>query len=221
MAEAAAASPRKEARRAAILAAARKIFARDGYEKAKVTEIAAEVGVVEGTVFHYFGSKRKLVQSAIVEFYQEISQRQEEALAQVDGAGNKLRTLIRQHLQVMVENADFCAVLLKEARNVQDDLNADVQASNRGYTAVLKDIHQEGVAQGEFCPDVPWWLLRNTIYGAIEHIVWQHLLENREIDLDETCEQLSNLVYRGLSPRPKLGDPAEIEKAIQTLQRLR
>ncbi len=50
----------KEARREAILAAARRCFADHGYEGATVTRLEAETGLSRGAIFNYFGSKEQL-----------------------------------------------------------------------------------------------------------------------------------------------------------------
>jgi AcrR family transcriptional regulator len=49
-----------EATRAALLAAARKQFARAGYSRAEMTRIAADARVTTGAIYHHFGSKKKL-----------------------------------------------------------------------------------------------------------------------------------------------------------------
>lgn len=53
------------ATRAAILAAGRDLFARDGYEHAGVREIAARAGVNAALVIRYFGSKERLFAEAM------------------------------------------------------------------------------------------------------------------------------------------------------------
>lgn len=58
--------PRNAARtRADILEAARRSFALDGYDRATVRSIAAEVGVDAALVIRYFGSKEKLFVEAV------------------------------------------------------------------------------------------------------------------------------------------------------------
>lgn len=53
------AGPRAEAKRRAILAAARTLFLRDGFD-ASVDAVAAEAGVSKVTVYNHFGSKEAL-----------------------------------------------------------------------------------------------------------------------------------------------------------------
>ena len=49
-----------EATRAALMAVARKHFARDGYSKAEIGRIAADARVTTGAVYHHFTNKKDL-----------------------------------------------------------------------------------------------------------------------------------------------------------------
>jgi TetR/AcrR family transcriptional regulator len=49
--------PRSEAKRARIIEAAMRHFAEQGYDAARVGDIAAELGIAKGSVFQHFGSK--------------------------------------------------------------------------------------------------------------------------------------------------------------------
>ena len=57
--------PRKQdpARRETIIKAARTVFIRDGFNEAKMVDIAAEAGVAPGTLYLYFASKEILAGS--------------------------------------------------------------------------------------------------------------------------------------------------------------
>lgn len=55
----------REYRQQEILKAAREVFERCGYEDATISEIADSIGVVEGTVLHYFQNKRTLMARVI------------------------------------------------------------------------------------------------------------------------------------------------------------
>jgi len=48
-------------RRERVLSAAEQLFARSGYGGVTTAQIASAAGVAEGNVFHYFGSKQKLL----------------------------------------------------------------------------------------------------------------------------------------------------------------
>ncbi len=61
-----------EATRAALLAAARKHFARVGYSRAQTGKIAADARVTTGALYHHFGSKKKLFQAVAEQLEVEI-----------------------------------------------------------------------------------------------------------------------------------------------------
>jgi TetR/AcrR family fatty acid metabolism transcriptional regulator len=52
---------RIDRRRAQILAAASRVFARQGFHRTTVREVAREAGIADGTVYLYFASKQELL----------------------------------------------------------------------------------------------------------------------------------------------------------------
>ena len=52
-------------RKKQILEAARKIFMQKGFYNASIDDVAAEVGVVRGTVLHYYKSKKELMEAVL------------------------------------------------------------------------------------------------------------------------------------------------------------
>lgn len=59
--------PRGQRSRAQLLEAAREIFARDGFQHARVTDIADRAGVSHGTFYTYFESKDLVLKALILE----------------------------------------------------------------------------------------------------------------------------------------------------------
>src|SRR3954452_25556092 len=67
---------RSDATRAALVAAARALFARDGYAGVGTEEIVRAAGVTRGALYHHFGGKEALLETVYeqieVEFLQRI-----------------------------------------------------------------------------------------------------------------------------------------------------
>jgi AcrR family transcriptional regulator len=63
----------RSARRDAILAAARKVFAQSGYDGATIADIAREAGVASGTVYLYYESKVDLFGELATTLFQAIN----------------------------------------------------------------------------------------------------------------------------------------------------
>jgi AcrR family transcriptional regulator len=77
----------KSARRDAILAAARKVFAEKSFERATIADIAREAGVASGTVYLYYASKLDLFAALNARLFQVVLEALERAQAPPDLRG--------------------------------------------------------------------------------------------------------------------------------------
>lgn len=65
----------REATKTALVAEARRRFARQGYAAVGLAEIVAAAGVTKGALYHHFGSKAALFQAVVVQVQQEVADR--------------------------------------------------------------------------------------------------------------------------------------------------
>src|SRR5690349_5796922 len=66
---------RRESTRAALLAAARRLFAERGYETVAAEQIVAAAGVSRGALYHHFGGKPELLDAAYEQLEREVTER--------------------------------------------------------------------------------------------------------------------------------------------------
>lgn len=100
------ASGRPSSRRASILAAARKVFSTCGFDAGTIRQIAAEAGVAEGLIYHYFDSKEALLDAVIRERSVLAWLEQPEALADGVPVAAALREMATQGLARMQREAE-------------------------------------------------------------------------------------------------------------------
>src|SRR5699024_3097644 len=102
-----------------ILESARELFCERGFEATSMAEIAARVGVVEGTVYKYFDNKHALLLAVLEAWYEQLMEEDTRHLAGVSGTFPRLRLLIWLHLRTMAEWPRLCGLMLQEVRSEQ------------------------------------------------------------------------------------------------------
>ncbi len=99
-----------------IMRAARTMFCEQGYAETSTAQIAAQAGVVEGTLYRYFPTKRDLLIKVVEAFYEGIFADYERQLQGVRGTWNRLRFLIWKHLSVIHGDPAMCRLIVHELR---------------------------------------------------------------------------------------------------------
>src|SRR5829696_4042276 len=84
-------------KRQAILRAAIKVFAGKGYFNSKVSDIASEAGIADGTVYLYFKSKDEILHSIFDRAMEDFIAEGKKQLAEIEGAEEKLRRIAQLH----------------------------------------------------------------------------------------------------------------------------
>lgn len=186
----------------AILAAARQVFSAQGFQRATMAQIAEQAGVSEATVFTYFPGKRELCIQVITEWYDEISGELERDLPRLQGVHAKLAHVVRAHLlTLLADGSGLCALVLSEGRAADPELAAVLTECRRRYTAPLMQALAEGQASGDVRADLPLRLLRDLVYGSMEHVLWDAITSAKRPDIDTTAAQLTELIWSALVPR--------------------
>ena len=95
---------------------------------------------------------------------------------------------------------------------------------NRAYTRRTIEIIRDGQASGEFRSDLPPRLVRDAIYGAVEHHTWAYLRGEGDFSPDDAANAITELVYRGLGeaglPRRDSDHAGRVAKVARRLERL-
>lgn len=126
-----------EARRAEILNAAAAVFAEKGYPRATMKEIAARAGVVAGTIYLYFESKRDLL-VAIAD--QLITRPVDQTLARADEMDTEsfLAGLIQERMQFARDNRDLLRALVTE-------IWTDAELQKRFFSQIIAPVLGAGI----------------------------------------------------------------------------
>ncbi|MHC1727818.1 MAG: TetR/AcrR family transcriptional regulator [Syntrophobacteraceae bacterium] len=192
---------RSEKRVREILSVARDVFAEKGFAKATTAEIALRLGTSEATVFTYFGSKRELCMEVLKVWYDEIIFELEREAPLIEGLRARLHFIVHKHLKHMIEEGTgICALVLSEGRNGDQEFMNLVTDIKRRYTGPVMAILSAAQESGEIRQDIPLRLMRDMVYGSLEHLLWTHIVTGQAPDVDLTASQLSEMLWRAFTP---------------------
>lgn len=189
---------RGEDRRKEILDVAREVFSEKGFEKTSMAEIAAKVGVVEGALYKHFGGKRELLFEATRAFYEPLIEAANAELSGVRGARNRLRFVIYRQLQAFVRYPEMCRLIMQDIRPHDDYHGSVVRELNKKSTSAVIGILEQARRDGELSAEISSALVRDVIFGGIEHLAFRSLAGRGTIDVERQADQLTQLIWTGL-----------------------
>lgn len=200
-------SKRMRDRYETILAAASHAFAEKGYETTSITEIARLADVSDGLIYKYFSNKRDLLEHVLEDFYERVIADLGSKVARGRGFREQLYILISEHLATFVAERNLCRLFISEVRTASDYRNSAIQQLNRRYTSILVNMVDAAVASGEIPRKVDPRVVRDMLFGAIEHSAWRHTIAKRPLDVQGVARAITDIFLNGLCPQPgKRGD---------------
>ncbi len=195
------------------------MFAASGYDQTSISDIATAVGVADGAIYKHFRSKREILYEVIREFYEPVIEMAATNVHGMSGARDRLRYLIWLQLSAFTEQPELCRLIIAEARPMEDYYESRIADLNRRYTALLIDVVEDGQHTGVFRDDVDPAMVRDLVYGGIEHIAWGSVTRRRTIDPAPVADALTGLVCSGLAADDTL-EGRRLEHAVDRLERL-
>ena len=101
-----------------ILEAAVKVFAEKGFFQSTISQIAKEAGVADGTIYLYFKNKDDILTQFFSYKTKLVFDRFKEAVEEGPNAIEKLRNLIRKHLEEFQRDRNMAVVYQTETHQI-------------------------------------------------------------------------------------------------------
>jgi TetR/AcrR family transcriptional regulator len=121
MAEVATQRPGKAERtRAAILAAAERLFARQGYAATRLDDVADAVGVKRAALFYYFRDKQALYDAVIEDSFRELVAGVEAALSARGPIGPRFEAAVEAWVDAIQARPALARLILRHAADAEE-----------------------------------------------------------------------------------------------------
>lgn len=182
----------------AILEAAVKTFARFGYHRTRISDIAGEAGVADGTVYIYFEKKEDILISLFQEMMSQFVEGLREQLAKCHNCNEKLATLIGYHLHTLGARPDQARVTQIELRQTDQTINEGISQPLLDYFEVIEEVIAEGQKEGLYRQELNVRTARKVVFGAVDEVVTCWAMSKKAYDLGSLAGPVYDLLVRGL-----------------------
>lgn len=186
-------------KRESIMDAAIVVFARNGFHQSRVSDIAREAGVADGTIYLYFRHKEDILISIFEEKMARMISSLRAELEVLSDPREKLKCFIDFHLSQLARNRPLAEVLQVELRMSNKFMKEYVPVRLTEYLDIVAEILDEGQQLGIFRPELQPGILKRAIFGALDELAIHWVVtRGRRPDLVESAGQLTDLFMKGL-----------------------
>jgi len=185
-------------KREAILRAATRVFAHNGYFNSKVADIAREAGVADGTVYLYFKSKEEILHSIFDRSVDEALDAARKQIALVADPREKLRQLALLHLERLGADRDLAVVFQVELRGSTKFMEEFSAAGFAEYLSLIRSTFEEGQRAGVFRADLNAKVVAKILFGALDEMATNWILSKRRYKLAPLAEPVLDIFLNGV-----------------------
>lgn len=188
-----------------IIRAATKVFAKKGFFNARISDIAKEAKVADGTIYLYFKNKFDILISV---FEQEVGKLTAQVTGLIEQESDpkvKLQIFISKHLEEMKKNRNLAEVIHIELRQTNKLVRDYRKNSFSSYLNIVSTIIEEGKQQQIFRQNIQSDVAKQILFGALDEIsrVWGAGNDmGANFTLEEVSEQLTAIFQHGVLEHP-------------------
>src|SRR6266699_1490988 len=186
-------------KREAILRAAIRVFARNGYFNSKVADIARAAGVADGTVYLYFKSKEEILLSIFDQNMAEAIAAGRKLIAKLGDPREKLRRIAALHLERLGADRDLAVVFQVELRGSTKFMEEFSAAAFAEYLGMLRSTFEEGQRAGVFRKELNAKLVSKILFGALDEMATNWIISKRSYKLEPMADVVLDIFLNGVA----------------------
>jgi AcrR family transcriptional regulator len=187
------------ARRTQILDAATRVFARKGFNRATIRDVARDAGVADGTIYNYFANKTDLLLGLLDRLND--TERRPAGLAQAAQAplADSFRAYLRERVEALWSNADLFRAVLPELL-ANPELRARYYDEVLAPTMTLGEAVMRGLIASGMARDLDPQLSMRVVAGSVLGLMVLQLLGDETLAArwQDIPDALAGLLLPGL-----------------------
>jgi TetR/AcrR family fatty acid metabolism transcriptional regulator len=182
-----------------IIQAATKMFARKGFYKTRISEIATEAQVADGTIYIYFENKDDILISLFEEQMKVVIDNMVGQISKEDDPVKKLEKFALIHLQLIEQNPNMAEIIQVEVRQSSKFMKEYKNEKFAQYLDLIGEIVREGQENGVFNKEVIPGIAKRAFFGALDEMSRFWVLSTRkQYDIKTAAKQISEYFLNGI-----------------------
>ena len=157
-----------------------------GYPDTKVSEIAAEAGVAEGTLYNYFPSKEELLLALFDEKWGAIIGDIKKKISSLDDPNKKLKAVFAMVVRMFRKDRHLAEIFLVDIRQSSVFLSNYTVKRIVEFIGLIEEILEEGKRKGVYRKDLDPKVAKMVIFGAAQGILLSWVLNDSKLVQDKT-----------------------------------
>lgn len=183
-----------------VIDAAAKVFGEKGYEATRLEDIAAELGILQGSLYYHIDSKAGLLRDVRVQLFQELTKNIAETAAGSGPPDEKLRLTMRRYLQYVMQVVPLLELWTKppsDKRKTKKQAREDREMTTE-LRAVWLSILREGVDAGLVRSDLDLTVAMLSVLG-ICNSVGRWYDPAGELSIEQISDIQFNICWAGIA----------------------
>lgn len=202
-------------RRELILAAAARRFAEYGFEATTVRQIADDVDILSGSLYHHFATKEEILEEIVRDAVLEQRDSAVKIAALPLNAEDRLVALVVDDLNILTREPHAHAIVFNERKFFRRSPDfAHIQTARKENYEAWCSILEEGVAEGLFRPDLDIYLTISTVIRMLNSGAEWYLHEDgspidaiANYSLENLAQFYVGFILRSIRAPGRAGEP--------------
>ncbi|HXF14766.1 MAG TPA: TetR/AcrR family transcriptional regulator [Terriglobales bacterium] len=188
--------PRFDRQLGKILEHATEVFCEKGYAGASMRDLSRATGMSLAGMYHYFGSKDRLLYLIQKHTFSTILSRLRDRLSQSPGAQHGIRVIIDNHLEYFLAHQQAMKVLSHEDDVLDGEYGREIARIKRDYYQTCRELLDRYKKEKGLEFDS-----RTAVLSLFGMMNWIYTWYNPRLDgkADRLAADMSNIFFKGIS----------------------
>lgn len=186
--------------RSAIISAAQSIFARFGFRKTTVDEIARAAHKAKSSIYRYFKSKEEIFRTIVEKESQILKEKIEKSINAQSNPKEKIRAYVITRMRVLKKLANFYSALKDEYLEHYAFIETIRKKYFKDEIKVIEKILKAGVEQGVFVIE-DLKLTAFAIVVALKGLEYPLIEESEILNTEQAINSLLRVLFNGIAIR--------------------